>query len=284
MRRPIAVTGLVAAALLAAAPVARAEINVGQSLDWLVVSRSAVVIAAGGRVEKVLKGSPPEGMFEPGLPPADAKRSLVFVNAKGKVDYRIDLDRPATSGLACIAFTTDFEILKTGDAVIARTHARLTKMQAAAQAAKAEGKEPPAPPEGAANVFAQQRGFLRLEVPPDAPAFSALWAGSSCYLIVPADAEQRAALEEAARSADPWKRAGAAMRLVNYDDEKTRGLLRSLLTDPEATTIEIHDASGSRRVSVFPARQAAWRALKTLGEELPKPAGWSDDAPSSFFD
>ncbi len=323
LRSPVARTAFAAASALAVALIgapapARAEIVVGESLDWLVVSRPHVAVmrvvevvespVKGGatwttrtvRLERVgvMKGEPPEtATFErhvsvgaaPGrgaprvFAPKENGEMLVFFRVEEggreagevRVDQAIDLERPATGGLTDVAFTTDFAILDDGDTIVKTAEARLALIEAAAAKAKRDG-EPPAERARPANFFAAQRGFIRFEIPYDTAAYRALWSGSSCYLVVPADHALRAEIVKATASADVHERAEAAERLLSYPDAEARAILRKLLVDPGTSRVTVHGET-KETFTIYPVRQAAYETLRALGEDVEEPEGyWKD--------
>src|SRR5262245_31468352 len=140
----------------------------------------------------------------------------------------IDLRQPKR------VFGADFKHVGDGDAVLA---------VARRYAARANDR----PAVGGPNVFKAQRGFLRLEVPSDAPIHRDLYAGSACYLNVPAEERFRPLVTARLRSPSAHDRAQAADMLVNYPGADTVKALTALLDDPgEAHVVQ----QGGRLVAV----------------------------------
>ncbi|MBI4613765.1 MAG: hypothetical protein HY720_09160 [Planctomycetes bacterium] len=297
-------------AACASAP-AVAEINVGESIDWLVVSRKHAAIgsvagvsedvAPGAlwldrtvelEVKETLRGEPPgrasfawhvpsstsgkaHGEVEMS-PPAIGAEFLLFFGDEGAVEYAVDLAFPSNM-MHGVVFSTDFGVLLTRDEILDAVQKRIERL----------AKEPPlVEPAGPdrRSFFEPPRGFLRLEVPEDSPAFRALWSGSACYLIVPADPEYLPGLIEETRSENPWARARAAWRLATYPGEETEKLLRGLLSDPGTSSVGASRGGESVEVEVFPVRQAAYEALVALGFKVDKPEGWSEALEHHSFD
>lgn len=226
--------------ILLACSIAWAEINVSESLDWLVVSHPHVALVGPAGVE-ALKGTLG--------PSSGGPERLVFLDAGGRVARTIDLAAPSPRGDG-VAITTSFDVLTTREAILEVVRRRLQR---------------PATPDA-------EPTCLRVEVPEDSPAFGALWSGSACYLIVPADPELLPERLRATSSPEPWVRARAAWRLAAYTGGEAVAALRRLL-DYEGTARLM---GSGRDVEVYPARQTAWFALRAIGVEAARPAGWSD--------
>lgn len=291
---------LLTAALTLLAPVPLfAEINVGESLDWLTVSRPHIAVAEivsvqddrkpqalwmarrfETRLKETLKGKPPAtATFTWHVPietgaPAQGTEFLLFFNDDSTVGYAINLASPDITGQG-VAFATHFNVLRTKETILDAVRQRLARLgrQGIATAHTAN----------AANVFTPQRGFLQLEVPFETPAHQALFAGSACYLVVPADVEFRQPLMEQARSNDVWARAKAATKLANYPDDEVKTLLRPLLQDGGSAILQVGGGDQRKNVTVYPARQAAYLTLKSLDEDVEKPEGYYDGFPTSFL-
>jgi hypothetical protein len=108
-----------------------------------------------------------------------------------------------------------------------------------------------------------------LDVPSGTEAAAALFLGSSCYIVVPADPEYRAeALRLCASEYSPDRGRGAAM-LVNYPDAETLAVLEALLRDGWASCW-IGETGEVTKIT-FPVRKAAYEALVGLGRRVEKP-------------
>src|SRR5690349_7831602 len=151
---------------------ALAEINMGESIEWLTLSRPsiAVVESAGtergylvGRSVQVLKGSPPKA---PSFPvkwevPADRWKKdhqwVIFFDVAGVPSAVYDLSQPWTDGRA--ALSADFTILDTREKILAAIQATV---KSSGGTTAAQGRVP--------NIFTKEKGFVRMEVPYDSPA------------------------------------------------------------------------------------------------------------------
>jgi hypothetical protein len=139
-------------------------------------------------------------------------------------------------------------------------------LKAVREYAKKESKFPEV---GEPNYFKPQAGYLRLEVSGASEIHGELFGGSTCYLNVPADEKYRPLAMKKAQSENAWERAGGADMLRNYPGKETIELLTKLLQDPgEAKWVS--NSAGLERVS-YPARAAAYDALRALGEKPEKP-------------
>ena len=104
---------------------------------------------------------------------------------------------------------------------------------------------------------------LWAKVPFDSPIFRDLYAGSSCFLIVPAEEKFRAHFMELAVSKKPREREEGAAELSKYPGPDTEKVLRGLLEDnTENFTYFAADTIYSVEFSV---RTAAYRSLLALG-------------------
>ncbi len=259
----------------------RAEIAFAESLEWLVDNsvRIGVAEVTGFRdawkpglegaqsdyrsvqmkVTKALKGKPPETLDAPaGLlwrpwPPPEKAEVLLFLGEDSKVLSALALSGRFEKVSYNTAFTKDFRVLSSRQEILEAVETRL--------ALKRPGK-----------------GNFQMEVPEESPAFKALWGGSACYLRVPADPEYREGLMKALKSPDVHARARAARRLAEYPGPETEKALRALLADPGAHAVTRTSKGGTERLTAYPARRAAWEALKALGVSVPRPEGLREDA------
>lgn len=272
--------------LLLLARTAHAEIAIGESLDWLAIEHPDIAVMRAVKVDRpddrtavatlarveALKGAPPAQLRDDrAFEVEKGDRVLVFLDGKS-LAHAIDLDHPSKIGDDG-SFTTDFELVTDGDRILEIVRSRIRRHE-------------PAPSADArhASVFSAETGFLRLEVPVDSTAFTALYGGSTCYLIVPADADRRDALEKEIRdSSDAWTAARAAMHLAAYPDDRSKTLLRSLLTDPRHERLDSTDGTRHHVREVYPLRQAAWEALAAMNVETPKPEGFDPTLDRSYF-
>ncbi len=247
------------AVLLLVPLIARAEINLGTSVDWRVVSSPHISIldvdGSGAVKTEILRGTPPE---IPGIGGAVPLRRLYFFDAERKPTATIDLlnERRTEPVL-----TAEFQVLATEREILERVRARIAR----------SAKE-------------TVNGSFKVEVPTDTPAFRALYAGSSCYLVVPADPELRAGLVEQLRAVDVAVRARAAWRLSRYPGEETVAALKAALADPGTVVVRTHDGERTTDVTTWPVRQNAYDALVVLKVEVAKPEGWRAEDARHWFD
>lgn len=246
---------LSAIALLLASVVVSAEINIASSLDWLVIEATHIrlVQVQGGKVmTEVLKGAPPEVPGIAGAPHEESLALLYFFDGDRKTIATINLSTPG-QGHGEPAFTPDFQVLSNGREILDRVRARIERM----------GKE-------------EVKEFHWFECPEDSAAFKALWSGSSCYLKVPADPEYKARFLEELSSKDVHVRARAAWRLSRHPGDDTVAALKSLLADPGTAVIHVFSDGKNEDVTVRPARQCAYDALRKLGVDAARPEGWRE--------
>jgi len=106
------------------------------------------------------------------------------------------------------------------------------------------------------------------EVSWDSPIFNKLYAGSSCYLIVPAEEKYREQFLKQARSDKPRERQKAAGELYKFPGEETTRVLRELLKD-DTENIWYFSADTISNIQ-FSIRKAAYESLKALGKDVPE--------------
>lgn len=125
------------------------------------------------------------------------------------------------------------------------------------------------PQVGAPNIFKPQTGFLRLELKPDAEFYYEVYAGSTCYINVPAEEKYRSLALSKARSQNVSERREGAEILRNYPGSETIRILRLLLyDDAEQGSLVPPD----ELVGIWhPVRSAAYESLLALGQEPRKP-------------
>jgi hypothetical protein len=285
---------LAVAALVLGPAGARAEINLADSVEWMTVDARLVVRGkvvgckdskgpgdvvlrdVTVRVEEALKGKPAgktvtvrlwlRGGGRAGKDWEVSGRSYLFFlrqgqaddgkELEGKVVLRepnqsvIDLKEPGK------VYTADMKRAADGNAVMA-----LVRKYAAKPALPREV--------GAPNVFKPQQGYLRLEVPFDAPIHRDLWAGSVCYLNVPVEPKHLPLVLAKARSQHSWDRRVGAEMLRNFPGPASVKALTALLTD----TAEAHVFGGKGELVrvEYPVRASAYAALLALGEKPPRP-------------
>jgi len=106
------------------------------------------------------------------------------------------------------------------------------------------------------------------EVPYASPVFKQLYAGSSCYLIVPAEESYRPYFLKLARSGNQYERQRAAEELYKFPGEETEAVLRELLAD-KTENVWTFSADTIWRIE-YGVRAAAYNSLKALGKPVPQ--------------
>jgi len=106
------------------------------------------------------------------------------------------------------------------------------------------------------------------EAPFGSPIYKQLYAGSACYLVVPAEETYRAQFLKMARSQKPQERQKAASELHKFPGEETTRVLAELLKD-DTTNLWYFSADTVSKIE-FGVRAAAYRSLKALGEPVPE--------------
>jgi hypothetical protein len=254
------------------------EVNVGETIDWLTISRPHVALTevVDVRVEPNARPSSRTNVLElrstaplKRKPPTKAEirrqamtgaqpravdhttavsdEFIVFFTGDGEVDYAIDLAQPAT-GERDLAFTMSFDVLTERTAIIEAVERAVRRAKTVPSGAAAASR----------NLYMPQRFFLRFEVPSNTPAYTVLFAGSVCYLVLPADHSLKSKVLAHTRARDPWERARAAHQLANYTDPDSTDRLRAMLGDEGMAIIETFSAGRAEEQRVFPARQVAY--------------------------
>lgn len=106
------------------------------------------------------------------------------------------------------------------------------------------------------------------EVPFDSAIFNQLYAGSACYLIVPAEESYRPYFVKLARSDKPHERQRAASELYKFLGQQTEAILRELLKD-ETENFWNYSADTISKIE-YGVRAAACRSLEALGKPVPQ--------------
>lgn len=261
---------------------AAAEINVADSLEWMVadadvVARGVVVDVRshGGegqvvwyrvalRVSEMLEGKPARTLrfvvrHLHGETPEAWKRQkaelLLFLVAS----QRRTADDPG--------FAIEPLALRDGNAVLrlrargsdpaytldfARLTTRAGVLGAARRAAAASGSA---------------KRSHRIDVPAGSAAYSALWGGSAVWLVAPVSSDLEAAAQRWLGSSDVSEREQGALALAHFRSPKNVARLRKLLSDPGWVQVTRGNGPAVRR---FVVRAAAHRVLSDWGEPVPK--------------
>lgn len=150
-------------------------------------------------------------------------------------------DKPAKD-----VFTTGFRVLKKRDDV-------LTSVRNAVKAQAMHDK----PKEH------------RVDVPFSTEVFQSLYAGSSVYLVVPADVRLEGHAQEWVKSKDILMRQQGVLALKYFQTKENIKLLKSLLDDPGFWTTST--GRGQNRKRVYGVRQSAYEILREWDVEVEKP-------------
>lgn len=272
MRTTIAACAFLIAVL--AAPEARAEINVAESLGWMV--RDADVVVRGRvirlhsrrgpgsvvwydvtvRVAETIKGTrrrtvrfrvrhvwgPSPRSWKTGK----AELLLFLVDSQRRAGedrgyLRAPLALRKAMRHAAITlrrpklFTRTLQVLSSRTAVLRATR----------RAAKASRRSTPT-------------SRFRIDVPFNTPVFNALYGGSSVWLYVPVDRTLERNAHAWIRARDIYHRVQGARALAHFRSAKNIALLRKLLADPGFVT----ETGGGRSDRVFVVRRAALKTLR----------------------
>ena len=113
---------------------------------------------------------------------------------------------------------------------------------------------------------------VQLDVPENSEAYSALWSGSACFLIVPVNEKYKLDALRWVNSKDYHQRLKGAQILASYPGEQSVKALKDLLSDP-ATEKETQYSSNAslRTYEKFIVREAAYQALHRLGINVTQP-------------
>ncbi|PCI34135.1 MAG: hypothetical protein COB53_11940 [Elusimicrobia bacterium] len=278
---------------------ARAEIAIGENIDWLAITRLEIgeykLIEAVDRAKPGahwitrhfllkrkgrFKGEPPKRVrFSRHVPvksqhPNNGHRYLVFFNHQGRVDYVIDLENPGETASWERAFAANFTEIRGRRKILRALKSRLAYHDVHGWP-KIDTKSYVNGKPGS--------GYIKLEAPFNSAAHDRLFGGSAVYLIVPADPALEKTFLDQTQDVEISVRAQAAWRLANYHTAHSERLLRSLLNDPGASVLTTQARSASDRI-VYPVRQAAYRALQGMGVRVDRPQGYDKNYPDSFLE
>ena len=287
---------------------AQARIHIGRSLEWMTVDAPFIVrgvvtdvhTTKGVFVEQplwdvqevtiaiheTLKGSPQQtvtfrwlnsGYESAESWKADGHERLFFLTHGASdyygVDFRQDWvlyggypDVPVNLvTVAKVPVAADMTVPKTAEQILGKIKARLE------QAAKA--KLPMVSRPDVHVGFDAPNGAVQLEVlPENSEAYAALWSGSACFLIVPADERYQLEALQMIRSNDYTQRLQGIDILSAYPSDDTINMLKDLLSDPGTHEETQYSFDGKEhKKEKYGVREFAWQALKRLGVDVPQP-------------
>lgn len=127
-------------------------------------------------------------------------------------------------------YSMDMTPLEKSDDILKRVR------QWAKQPSPSKDAQPP-------NIIVVPGGSLPLEIPKESPIFRNIFAGSTCYLLVPAAEEFRQKVKDMTASKQAETRAQGALLLANYPGDETKQILQKLLNDTAQTVAEAAQAS-----------------------------------------
>lgn len=261
----------------------------GESIAWLAVSRPHIGLAhviadsyVSGpgtmlqtrqvdlRLASVIAGNPPQqARFQTVVTHTEADatgaRVLAFGDENAVVDAIVGLDRLDLGP----AMTASFSVLTDPAAILDGVEAsrRRIPVPAPGTATRARHLDEP------------QRAFLRFAVPENTAAHQILYAGASCYLVVPVDPQFRGDVVRHSRSGEVWERARAAHQLANYADPDVVERLREMLSDPGSVVMSTLSGGHRTERRLFPSSQIAFDTLIEVGVRVSRPDGYVADFP-----
>lgn len=275
-------TSLLIAALLFVPSFAKAEIIVGNSIEWLVADSDRVIMgkivkveAAGQHqavtvdVSKTLRGK------------HEDKVILLVMNNGGQAAQ--GWHKAAVPMLFCLQDTKDGWMLRRADGnhaavflgkaephatieVFTRDFKHLTEPEAIVKYMEAYAKSIPAD---------WKKKHTVIHVPHRSPVYTKLWAGSSVLLTVPVDPQMEQQARAWCKSKNTEERAQGAYLLRLYKNDENIKILRGLLNDPGEYRVTssqvVGDKTIRREVRAFPVRRNAYDALRELGVEVEPP-------------
>ena len=110
------------------------------------------------------------------------------------------------------------------------------------------------------NIIIPPKGSLALEIPPDSTIFRSVYAGSSCFLLVPAVEKFKQRVIDMTASKHPEIRAKGALLLANYPGDDTKAVLQKLLDDK--AQVYVAQTSGETIKTVAKAAEASLEELR----------------------
>jgi hypothetical protein len=132
-----------------------------------------------------------------------------------------------------------------------------------------EWAKQPSPAEDAQrpNIILVPEGALPLEIPFESAIFRDIYAGSTCYLLVPAAEEFRQKIKDMAASKQATTRAQGALLLANYPGDETKQILQKLLSDK--AQVYVVQRSGNTLKTVAEAATVSLEQLRKRAASQP---------------
>lgn len=250
---------------------------IGESIEWLVDSSPVVVIykvvsvgPVTGSIKTVStqldlvsihKGEAPKQLpasFEAwqvdSSPLRKGNELLVFgwgkqLGQSSSVRYHINLSAPPKQGFTSIAFSKEAELLDSKEKILKTV---IDRVKLGNNIVVKQSRN---------NIFSRQgNGAVRIEVPFGSTAHDALYSGSACYLVVPADKDVFKSMLKKIESKSEWERAEGANCLAAFPNEESIKALEALLNDPA----EQFFTQDGQQKTLYPVRIAAAEALKQI--------------------
>lgn len=267
---------------------ARAEINIGESLEWMTVDSPLIVRGVVAdvkdsspkeleqpqwflqevtiKIHEVLKGDYSKEMvsfkrLHTGLSDAHAwlksNSEMLFFLVEGKgISYGFDFtgswrmrgDYPTHP----IKLTSEeAQIVLSDMRVIKDPQDILQRIRDRVKIISGPNFQPyrvPNPELVSSGFFTVPNGAVILEVPAESEAWKVLWSGSACYLVVPADEEYKTLALKLAQSSNYEQRLKGADLLGSYPGDDTVGVLKNLLNDPGTHEVTYGSMAQGQRI------------------------------------
>ena len=257
-------------AFVGVAGLAKAEINFGEAIEWIVADSDRVVVGKIAKIEKAgdhdvvtidvsktVRGKRDETIRFANRPRAaadwqKARVWVLFCLKDTKEVPGVDLVLRHGPGYASAVllgktdertndvFTRDFRVLTDPKAIVKH-------VEAYAEAIPAEWK----------------RKSIRIDLPFNTPAHGKLWAGSAVYFTLPVDAAQEAQGKKWCASDRGDNRVMGIVSLREFPSEENIKILKGLLAD-------VNYATGSGKKYYY-VRTKAFEALRDLGVKVERP-------------
>lgn len=264
-------------ALFGTTGIAKAEINSGEAIEWIVADSDRVIVGKTTKVEKsngqdivtvnvskTIRGKHEETIrftTQPGGSAANWQKAGVpilfcLVNRDRSKDAK-ELPDPSLVLRHGPGYVSAFPLGKADQResdVFTREFGVLTDADAIVKYVEAYSKTIPAD---------WKRKSIRIGLPGDTPAFKKLWAGSAVYFTLPVDAALEAQGKKWCASKRGDNRVLGIASLKEYPSEPNIKILKGLLTDENV-------AIGSGKKYYY-VRTKAFEALRDLGVTVERP-------------